>query len=370
MTRSSRRPFTGIRQACDACHFKKVRCLRGPEEGDGPCQKCSREGVACVFSPALKTGRPPKKPPAQTRPEAGPILTPPSTLSSDTPSQPIDLVSQALPSTLEETPIPWEAWDGMDMGIVCFPSADCPLQHDFDELKKAAKPEVIVLKRLEQLSAFQQQLVAKRREHAAVFSRHPGTDASSAIQEMLHITQKVTKFNAWLMMGGAKFAFRKPMLDSMSDETALMMVVSPATLVLEVFVDILELAFPSLKKRPSESDFLVSGEAGVCAIDPALLSNASMKELGFTPAAVPDIASVHNLANPVCIYILLTALQDQLDSMRKAVELGLDSFPRMDTAKGAQGLLPAIMDQYSEKIRFVQGHITKAGGDNLMAGLD
>uniref|UniRef100_L2G4H4 C6 zinc finger domain protein n=1 Tax=Colletotrichum fructicola (strain Nara gc5) TaxID=1213859 RepID=L2G4H4_COLFN len=349
MTKSSRGPFTGIRQACDACHFKKIRCLRGPEEGDGPCQKCSREGVACVFSPALKTGRPPKKPPAAIRPEPGPTLTPPSTLSSDTPSQPIDPISQAPPSTLDEPPIPWEAWDGMDMGIVCFPSADCPLQHDFDELKKAAKPECSQAAR-------------------AAFS--PGTDASNAIQEMLQITQKVTKFNAWLMMGGAKFAFRKPMLDSMSDETALMMVVSPATLVLEVFVDILELAFPSLKKRPSDSDCSVSGEAGICAINPALLSSASMKELGFTPAAVPDISAVHNLANPVCIYILLTALQDQLDSMRKAVELGLDSFPRMDTAKGAQGLLPAIMDQYSEKIRFVQGHITKAGGDNLMAGLD
>ncbi|KAF3805863.1 Transcription factor ACEII [Colletotrichum gloeosporioides] len=367
MTKSSRGPFTGIRQACDACHFKKIRCLRGPEEGDGPCQKCSREGVACVFSPALKTGRPPKKPLAAIHPEPGPALTPPSTLSSDTPSQPIDSVSQASPSTLDELPIPWEAWDGMDMGIVCFPSADCPLQHDFDELKKAAKPEVIVLKRLEQLSAFQQQLVAKRREHAAVFSRQLGTDASNAIQEMLQITQKVTKFNAWLMMGGAKFAFRKPMLDSMSDETALMMVVSPATMVLEVFVDILELAFPSLKKRSSDSD---SGESSICAINPALLSNASMKELGFAPTAVPDITAVHDLANPVCIYILLTALQDQLDSMRKAVELALDSFPRMDSAKGAQGLLPAIMDQYSEKIRHVQGHITKAGGDNLMTGLD
>ncbi|KAF9876733.1 C6 zinc finger domain protein [Colletotrichum karsti] len=360
MTKATRMSTPGLRQACDTCHFKKIRCLRVPEAGnDGPCKRCSREGIACVFSPASKTGRPKKA-------SAAGINSRP--ISSWTPRQP--------PGESTESPSYWlnPPWDDIDGGTVSVPSSLC-FDESFPELNNTDQPEVMVLKRFEQLSAFQGQLVTKRREHYPIFQRR-GIDASHGIQDLLDITQKVTKFSTWLMMGGAKFAYRTPMLSSMSDETALMMVMSPATLVLDTFVDVLEMAFPSLKsKDPGPVSSAVAtapasasavSDDGLFAIDPELLL------LNQAPAAavLPNVEIVRDLANPVCIYILLTSFQEQVDAMRRAFDMALGAFPRMNSAAGAKGLLPVMMDEYLEKIKFVQGHITRASGDNLMIGMD
>ncbi|KAL0935021.1 C6 zinc finger domain protein [Colletotrichum truncatum] len=372
MAKPAKTSVKGTRQACDACHFKKIRCLRASAAGERLCQRCDREGIPCVFSPALKTGRPRKAAASEKRSSSKSTSQPSSdTSASNSPSFSGMPDSHQHASNFENSAIPW---DEIDAGTVCFLSMDCPFHLDeaFTDLKTAESPQLMVLMRLEQLTAFQQQLVAKRREHGPVFSKHPRVDASPAVQELLQITRKVGKFSTWLMMGGSKFASRRPMLSSMSDETALMMVVSPATLVLDVFGDILELAFPSLKDGYTEPEIAASdGEESLCTINPALLSVSDRVETCQSMSMIlPNVGAVHDLANPVCIYILLTALQEQLDDMRRAADMTLNAFPRMNSATGAQGLLPVIMDQYLEKIRFVQEYINRANGDNLMTGIN
>ncbi|KAJ3497694.1 hypothetical protein NLG97_g1696 [Lecanicillium saksenae] len=45
-----------LRTACDNCQLSKVRCSRGKPS----CWRCSQSGIACVYSPLRRTGRPPK----------------------------------------------------------------------------------------------------------------------------------------------------------------------------------------------------------------------------------------------------------------------------------------------------------------------
>lgn len=45
-------PQTGVRDACDSCHSKKIRCER---IGDA-CRKCVQQKSPCVFSPRTKNG--------------------------------------------------------------------------------------------------------------------------------------------------------------------------------------------------------------------------------------------------------------------------------------------------------------------------
>ncbi|KAA8652634.1 Zn(II)2Cys6 transcription factor domain-containing protein [Aspergillus tanneri] len=44
------------RLACDACHRRKLRCSKDPSG----CSRCVRERLTCIYSPALKVGRPSK----------------------------------------------------------------------------------------------------------------------------------------------------------------------------------------------------------------------------------------------------------------------------------------------------------------------
>ncbi|KAI1100337.1 hypothetical protein F4804DRAFT_336348 [Jackrogersella minutella] len=50
---------TVFREACDACHRRKMRC---PHEGVGACANCRRTGQICQFSPRDEMGRPRFKP--------------------------------------------------------------------------------------------------------------------------------------------------------------------------------------------------------------------------------------------------------------------------------------------------------------------
>ena len=45
------------RDACDACHYRKIRC---PFAGPGACSNCQSSGRVCVFSPRDEMGRPKK----------------------------------------------------------------------------------------------------------------------------------------------------------------------------------------------------------------------------------------------------------------------------------------------------------------------
>ena len=43
------------RDACDACHYRKIRC---PFTSPGACSNCQRFGRVCAFSPRDEMGRP------------------------------------------------------------------------------------------------------------------------------------------------------------------------------------------------------------------------------------------------------------------------------------------------------------------------
>ena len=44
-----------LRDACDACHKRKMRC---PPDGVGACLNCRRTGQVCQYSPRCEMGRP------------------------------------------------------------------------------------------------------------------------------------------------------------------------------------------------------------------------------------------------------------------------------------------------------------------------
>lgn len=45
-----------VRDACDACHTRKIRCVT--PQGGGPCCNCQSKDLACYFLPRYKSGRP------------------------------------------------------------------------------------------------------------------------------------------------------------------------------------------------------------------------------------------------------------------------------------------------------------------------
>jgi hypothetical protein len=45
-----------VRDACESCHKRKIRCLLDP--GSTACRSCSVTGTSCLFAPRAKAGRP------------------------------------------------------------------------------------------------------------------------------------------------------------------------------------------------------------------------------------------------------------------------------------------------------------------------
>jgi hypothetical protein len=52
---------THVRNACDACHKRKIRCI--PSRNGGPCHHCHSRGLSCYFLPRYRSGRPRVNPP-------------------------------------------------------------------------------------------------------------------------------------------------------------------------------------------------------------------------------------------------------------------------------------------------------------------
>ncbi|KAE8441692.1 hypothetical protein EG329_004565 [Mollisiaceae sp. DMI_Dod_QoI] len=48
--------YPRVRDACESCHMRKIRCLLEP--GSTACQNCSISGSSCLFAPRAKAGRP------------------------------------------------------------------------------------------------------------------------------------------------------------------------------------------------------------------------------------------------------------------------------------------------------------------------
>jgi hypothetical protein len=103
-----------LRQSCDRCHGQKVRCMRDPEEdpfvttdeasrgeATAPCSRCKKAGVACTYSPQLRSGRP------STRRDPSSYTTTPRKrpCTADQSCSPLLLsLSQPLPTTLTPSP--------------------------------------------------------------------------------------------------------------------------------------------------------------------------------------------------------------------------------------------------------------------------
>ncbi|EFR04285.1 hypothetical protein MGYG_07294 [Nannizzia gypsea CBS 118893] len=73
-----------IRNACDACHKRKIRCM--VSRNGGPCYNCKSRGLSCYFLPRYRSGRPRRR--DNSSPETietitpTPTPTPPSTNNS------------------------------------------------------------------------------------------------------------------------------------------------------------------------------------------------------------------------------------------------------------------------------------------------
>ena len=83
------------RDACDACHYRKIRC---PFTGPGACTNCQRFGRVCAFSPRDEMGRPKRSTAKKGR--EGPRKK--STAKSSPPEKHDDL-DQPLQSTEDKT---------------------------------------------------------------------------------------------------------------------------------------------------------------------------------------------------------------------------------------------------------------------------
>lgn len=61
-----------LRDACDACHIKKVKCA---SNGIGACYNCRINSTSCTYSPRDQMGRPTKnnKDTRRKRPTAKPV---------------------------------------------------------------------------------------------------------------------------------------------------------------------------------------------------------------------------------------------------------------------------------------------------------
>ncbi|KAK0385100.1 hypothetical protein NLU13_7578 [Sarocladium strictum] len=71
--------MTDLRQACDRCHGKKLRCSKHP--GAQTCTRCDRASALCVFSPPAKPVR--SVPQATPCPDWLACLTEPSAITSN-----------------------------------------------------------------------------------------------------------------------------------------------------------------------------------------------------------------------------------------------------------------------------------------------
>ncbi|KAL6720036.1 hypothetical protein ACLMJK_001957 [Lecanora helva] len=87
------------RDACDACHYRKIRCIL---TSPGACSNCQNSGRVCAFSPRDEMGRPKKSAPKKSRENAR------KKSASKNPSPPIppkkqDDPDHPLPSTEDKT---------------------------------------------------------------------------------------------------------------------------------------------------------------------------------------------------------------------------------------------------------------------------
>ncbi|EEY21097.1 predicted protein [Verticillium alfalfae VaMs.102] len=369
------RPAKGIRQACDSCHAKKIRCIRAPGSTPKPCERCVREHIECVFSPALKTGRPKKEKPATTghrensnEPSTAPLK--PVVFRAMTPITPS--TTQASHDSVDATPrYPLvdtaAADDSYDVGQDQDQEDERTLEELLPNLRGTHDAQSVVLAKLERMSALQQQLLSKRRILTPLFSQRPPPGValrSDTLHELLDVARKVSNMHVWLMMAAERFSWRNRIMHSMTDDTSCMMLVLPAMFVLDVFIETLRLVFP-LPDEPSNAQLatqqMTAEDAqGMGLPDPSLIIYVS--SLASDTALVDDLMSSRSedeCRNPVSEFVLVNMVKEQHDKQRHACDAVSATLPRKHSAPGAQELMAVLLAQYSAKLDLVRGEVSR-----------
>ena len=101
------------RDACDACHYRKIRC---PFTGPGACSNCQSFGRVCAFSPRDEMGRPKKSTAKKGRqgPKKKPTAKSSPPKKQDDPDQPLQCTQDKImldTSSKEEITKPVETVD-------------------------------------------------------------------------------------------------------------------------------------------------------------------------------------------------------------------------------------------------------------------
>ena len=105
------------REACDACHYRKIRC---PFTGPGACSNCQSFGRVCAFSPRDEMGRPKKSTAKKGRqgPRKKPMAKNSLPKKSDDPDQPLQCTEDKI---MLDTPSKGESTKPVERVDMSFP---------------------------------------------------------------------------------------------------------------------------------------------------------------------------------------------------------------------------------------------------------
>jgi hypothetical protein len=205
---------------------------------------------------------------------------------------------------------------------------------------------------------------------------------SGSVSEALEISQKLVDIVVWIFQEGARYANRNPMLNAVSDETAMLMVITPAMFALEVFEDILK--FPTT----SPEDFSGCSEDAGGAKDGTIANSLTGFELGVNSALwdggvhpygeleTPSVPSLLGFRpegfeknDPMQQYLVVTVLEYHLDRLKHVVDQGLAAMPRIDYARDSQGLLPIMVHQFKTRIGALHSDATRLANELKLSEL-
>jgi hypothetical protein len=294
-----------IRQACDSCHGKKIRCIRG-RAGHSTCARCLQDGLSCVYSPALRTGRPKKsQTPVSARSPARGHSSSSAGLDNFGDSDSASTLGSSLPTSAppsfspgSQQHSPWNPPPSISVvhsadGHDTIPIYGNEFAHTnsglvsgfaFDNLLDFVQPDLslpsdllgddgqqVRLTRLETLSFFHHQLLSKRNmamaggQHrnlgpSSVASAHREEEQDSRyLSEVLVLSQNIIDTMVSLSQEASQSIPFQPPSESISHDTSIMIVVGSGMLVLEVFDDIICMITQGPGHESTTSDIHVPG---------------------------------------------------------------------------------------------------------------
>lgn len=229
--------------------------------------------------------------------------------------------------------------------------------------------ETTVLRKLEYLTSLQQQLIQKRH------------NLTQSLGEVLEISNNLVDTLVFLFQEGSRYSHRDPILDLMSDETAIMMVVAPGMLVLDMFEDILNLLSefgryspprsspPRKDPQQSSSSSAIPPSFDAETVDPSLLGSAYSSLFSHTSSILGLRVEGFELHDPMRQYLVVSMMEYHLDRMKRTVEMAVAAFPRMDRERGADGLLAVMIGQFRRKLDSLHGEASRVASETKMTGI-